>query len=257
MAKIHLLLKKEDIDQVKMNGEKVAVVFDVLLATSTIVTALNFGAKEVIPVLNEREAKEEAKDRLEGSYLLVGEYAGKTIKGFLPPNPLFLQEKVKGKTVILSTTNGTVAISRSANAKKVYIASLLNSLAIAEFLLDNHKDETIVIVCSGSSGEFNVEDFYGAGYLIAKLLGECPNNWELTDAAHTAYLFYLGTSDKAEEILSFSGVGQMLQRYGFDKEIGFVAQKGIFEIVPYLENGKSVVTGGIPPRLQDIGNGKR
>lgn len=242
MAKIHLLLKKEEIDQLKMNGDKVAVVFDVLLATSTIVTALNFGAKEVIPVLNQNDAIKEAKGRVKESYLLVGEYAGKTIKGFLPPNPLYLQEKVKGKTVILSTTNGTVAINKSANAKKVFIASLLNNHAVAKVLLDEYKDETIVIVCSGTSGEFNVEDFYGAGYLIANLLKNDSGNWELTDAALTAYHFYLGTYDKAEEILSQSRVGRMLQQYGFNKEIQFVSQHGIFNIVPFLTNRKSVVT---------------
>lgn len=66
--------------------------------------------------LNEAVANEEAKEREKEIYLLVGEYGGETIKGFLPPNPLFLQEKVKGKTVILSSTNETVAINKSANA---------------------------------------------------------------------------------------------------------------------------------------------
>lgn len=242
MAKIHLLLKKEEIDQVKMNGEKIAVVFDVLLATSTIVTALNYGAKEVIPVLNESEAIKEAKGRELGSYLLVGEYAGVTIKGFLPPNPLFLQEKVKGKTVILSTTNGTVAINKSANAKKVLIASLLNNHSVAKVLAENYKDETIVIVCSGSSGEFNVEDFYGAGSLIANLLKDSKDRWELTDSAFAAYRFYLGAYENTEEILSKSRVGQMLEKYGFNNEIHFVSQHGIFNIVPFLVNRKSVVT---------------
>src|SRR5690625_5794431 len=109
-----------------MNEEKIAFIFDVLLATSSITTCLAYGVKNVIPVLDGAEALQEAKKfRLE-EICLVGEYNGITIDGFLDPMPLGLQEQVNGKTVVLSTTNGTVAIRKSASAKEVYIASLLN-----------------------------------------------------------------------------------------------------------------------------------
>ncbi|MGB8001052.1 MAG: 2-phosphosulfolactate phosphatase [Anaerobacillus sp.] len=240
MGKIHVLMKKEDIDQAKIGEDKIAVVLDVLLATSTITSALEFGAERVIPVLNQHDALEEAKKLPEGSYLLSGEYEGRTIEGFLEPNPLQLKKAVKGKTLILSTTNGTVAIKRSNEAKCVYVASLLNGQAIAKKINDEHEDETIVIVCSGSSGEFALEDFYGAGYLINQILSS-HDGWELTDSAHAAVSFYEGSKKSGEAVLLSSRVGKMIQRYGFEEEVRFVASEGIFSIIPFVKGQKTVV----------------
>lgn len=240
MGKLHVLMRKEDIDEEQITG-KIAVVFDVLLATSTMTSALDDGAKEVIPVLNGDDALYEAKGKEEGSFLLVGEYEGRTIEGFLDPSPLGLQQKVKGKTLILSTTNGTVAVRRASAAKKVYIASLLNGKAVAQMIRESFKNETIVLVCSGSGGSFCLEDFYGAGYFLQCLLDNCDDHWELTDAARAALHFYEGKSDECETMLSESRVGQMLSRFGFCEEMRYVAQRGIVSIVPFLENEKVVI----------------
>lgn len=241
MAKIHLILKKEDIDsqKIKENG-KIAVVFDVLLATSTITAGLNHGATEVIPVLDGKHAIKKAEGRHPESYILVGEYEGKTIDGFLDPTPLKLQESIQGKTMILSTTNGTVAINKCSGAKKVYICSLLNGHAVASAIGHHHKSETVIVVCSGSSGEFCMEDFFGAGYFIDSLLNVSAEDWELTDSALAALYFYRNSSDKGEEILFASRVGRMLKKYGFEDEIEYVARRGIIQIVPYLTNDLSI-----------------
>lgn len=241
MGKCHLLMRKEEIDEKQLSG-KVAVVFDVLLATSTITAALYDGAKEVIPVLNEEEAHTIAKDKDNGSYLLVGEYEGRTIKGFYGPSPVQLKGNVAGKSMILSTTNGTVAVRKSASAKKVYLSSLLNGKAVAEKVAKDHHNETIIIICSGSSGLFCTEDFYGAGYFLDCLLKETEEDWDLTDAAHVAQQFYEAKSHQCETVLEQSRVGQMLTRFGFTEEIRFIAQRGIFPIVPYF-NGEAIVPG--------------
>ncbi|MDF0725420.1 2-phosphosulfolactate phosphatase [Cytobacillus sp. S13-E01] len=241
MPKLHLLMKKEEIDEEKMKDNKIAVVFDVLLATSTITSGLYFGAKEVIPVLNGEAAKKEAEGRIRDSYALVGEYEGVTIEGFLDPNPLKLKEHIKDKTMILSTTNGTVAINKASEAKKVYICSLLNGSAVADTINRLHKDETLVVICSGSGGEFCIEDFYGAGYFLDCLLNNADNQWNLTDAALSALLFYRGNHQKSDEVLLTSRVGQMLSKYGFEEEVQFVGKHGFLPIVPYLSKGKVVV----------------
>ncbi|WP_078547491.1 2-phosphosulfolactate phosphatase [Litchfieldia alkalitelluris] len=246
MPKVHLLMKKEEIDEQKIKEQKIAVVFDVLLATSTITTCLSYGAKEVIPVINKEAAIREAKNLQTDSYILVGEYEGRTIEGFFDPNPLSLKYAVKNKTVILSTTNGTVAVNRSRLAEKVYICSLLNGSAIATKVNQCHQEETIVIVCSGSSGEFCLEDFYEAGYFLDCLLNEgTSTKWELTDSAIAAHLFYSQSSDKAEEILRSSFVGKLLVKYGYRDELEFVASRGILDIVPYLNDRNSIVEGDI------------
>lgn len=240
MGKIHLLLKKEDIDQEKIKDKKIVVVFDVLLATSTITSALEFGAKEVIPVLNGKEAQKEVDGRNAGSYVLVGEYEGQTLDGFLSPNPLELREQISGKTVILSTTNGTVALKGSSPAKTVYAASLLNNQAVANHILHQLEDETLIIVCSGSSGEFNVEDFYGAGHFIDCILSDGSACLDLTDSAYAAHQFYHGNRKQGEKLLRESRVGRMLTGYGYEKEIEFVSQESLFSIIPILK-GKTIV----------------
>lgn len=239
--KVHLLLKKEDIDKQKMADNKIAVVFDVLLATSTIASALEFGAKEVIPVLDGKAAEQEAAGRENDSFVLVGEYQGKTIDGFLSPNPLELKEKIEGKSVILSTTNGTVALKNSAHANAVYAASLLNCKAVANHIIKKYQGETIVVVCSGSSNEFNVEDFLGAGCFIDCLIKRFGAEFFLTDSSYAAYSFYHGHNQNSDDILKASRVGRMLSKHGFAKEIEFVSQQNIFNKVPKLIDKKRII----------------
>jgi 2-phosphosulfolactate phosphatase len=241
MPKLHLLMKKEEIDSTKMKDNKVAVVLDVLLATSTITAGLHFGAKEVIPVLNGEDAKKVAEKRHEETYVLVGEYEGKTIEGFLDPNPLQLKEYLEGKTMILSTTNGTVAINKAADAKRVYICSILNGEAVADTINREVQEETVIVICSGSGGEFCLEDFYGAGYFLDSLMKSEDKTWKLSDAAQTALLFYKGLSEKSNEVLLSSRVGKLFAKYGYEEEVGFVGNHGSISIVPYLLDGRIVI----------------
>ncbi|WP_154663068.1 2-phosphosulfolactate phosphatase [Bacillus massiliigorillae] len=241
MAKIHLLMKKEEIEASKLKGNKVAVVFDVLLATSTIVAALHFGAKEVIPVLDELHARKEAEGKSKGDYALVGEYQGNTIDGFLDPNPLLLKNYLKDKSMILSTTNGTVAIQKCSDANKVYICSIINGKAIAERIYKQHQDETILIVCSGSSGEFCLEDLVGAGYFLDNLLAYSHEPWDLSDAALAALLVYKNVRNQLSETLLSSRVGKMMQNYEYDDVLQFVSNPGIVQIVASLTKEGTIV----------------
>ncbi|SFD43599.1 2-phosphosulfolactate phosphatase [Lentibacillus persicus] len=234
MRKIHVILKKEDVDERYLDN-KIAVVFDILLATTTITTALEHGAREVIPVLDQSEAKEVIKAIPEGNGQLVGEDQGLTIEGFISPDPLALTGKISDKTMVLCTTNGTVALKKVLSAKSIYAASLLNSVAVARRLLDNCQDETILLVCAGSSGEFCVEDFYGAGYFIECLIAQCKEEeWDLTDAALSAFHFARGIGGQAAEIFHASRVGKMLTSLGMRESIDFAAKKDVCRIVPYI-----------------------
>jgi 2-phosphosulfolactate phosphatase len=173
--RIHVLGKKEDLDAVRVTG-KVAIVLDVLFATSTIVTAMAHGAAEVTPAPDEAAARAHAQGLPPGSFVLAGELYAETLPGFAPPTPLALVDHgVAGKHVVYSTTNGTVALRGAAGAEAVYAAALLNGRAVIDRVLARHPDRTILIVCSGSMGNFNLEDYYGAGYLVellAERLGE-------------------------------------------------------------------------------------
>ncbi|MFC3041864.1 2-phosphosulfolactate phosphatase [Virgibacillus xinjiangensis] len=241
MGKLHVLLKKEELDAQRLDDSKIVVVFDILLATSTITAALHYGAREVVPVIDGAAAMEEAAQREKGGFVLAGEYQGVTIEGFLAPYPQGLKQKVAGKSVVLSTTNGTVAIRKAVGAKMVYTASMLNTLAVVQHLLESHKDETILLVCAGSSGEFNIEDFYGAGYFIDALTENSRQNWKYTDASFAAHEFYKGAVENGRKLFHQSSVGKMIGKHGFEEEVDFVLQKDIYPIASYVNSDLAVI----------------
>lgn len=241
MGSLHVIFKKEDIQPERMNG-KVAVVFDVLFATSTITAALADGAASVIPVYNHTHAKERAK-ALQVPYILAGEDQGRLIEGFHHPLRTHLQPVIKGKHLILSTTNGTVALQRSVQADHLYASSLLNNPSMAEHLTAHHGEEQILLVCSGSSGRYTMEDFYGAGSLVHHLME--AGQWDLSDAAKTAWYFYSGSDPSSVDLLSRSKIGQILLNAGMDrKEIEFVSQEGLFDTIPTYDSDKGHLKEG-------------
>ncbi|WP_409305201.1 2-phosphosulfolactate phosphatase [Peribacillus sp. SCS-155] len=244
MKKIHLLVKKEDIDEEKMaEGDKIAVVFDVLLATTTIVSALEDGALEVIPVLSSKEALDVQQNQPDKQIIVAGELNAEPVDGLVYPSPLQLRRLVKGKTLVLTTTNGTVALRKSHKANKVYVSSLLNNLAVANKLAGEWQDETVVVVCSGNSGEISLEDIYGAGHFISCLLAEnIAAEVELTDAAMAALAMFEGREDQAFEVLESSYVGRLFARHDAEEELEFASRKNIVSIVPMLTGEKTILT---------------
>ena len=240
MRAVHVLLKKEEINEEQLAGG-IAVVLDVIFATSTIVTALYHGAKAVVPVFDSEEALLHARGYEEGTYLLAGEDKGYPLEGFAQPSPLRLVEAgVSGKTVIYSTTNGTVALRKSVGAKQVMAASLLNGRCVAELLAARTDDAPIWIICSGSQGNFNMEDFYGAGYLVGNLM-QCRDDWDLNDAAKAAMAFYQAKANDPAGCLLDSRVGQFVQYMGYEEEVHYAAQEGILSVVPVLQGGRLVI----------------
>lgn len=239
--KLHVILSKEEIDRQKIDARKVAVVFDVLLATTTVSALLQYGAKGIIPVMDGEEALSMQKTLDDDHVILAGEMNGQTIKGFEDPIAARLKESIAGKTVILSTTNGTVAIRKVASAKKVYAASLLNAAAVSERIIADHQDDTILVVCAGSGGQFSMEDFYGAGMFINELLTE-DVAWTLTDSAKAALFFYQGNQDREAEILKASRTGAMMVEADLLEDVLFATEKGAVSVVPELEDGQLVVT---------------
>jgi 2-phosphosulfolactate phosphatase len=236
MAKVHILLKKEELDRQRL-PDKVVVVLDVLFASSSMVTALAHGAVEVIPTLDGDAALREARSRPAGSYVLAGELNANTLPGFAHPTPLaLLDQNLAGKTLIYSTTNGTVALNKAREAAHVYVAALLNGEAVVEHIERTFSNETVLIVCSGSADNFNLEDFYGAGYLASLFARHTGSGHELSDAALAAQMLH----DRGDAIdcLTRSRVGRMMLERGLEQEVRFAAQKSCFGIVPKLQSGR-------------------
>ena len=235
MAKIHVLLKKEELDRERLAG-KTVIVLDVLFATSTLVAALGHGASEVIPTMDGDAALRVAACRAPGTYILAGEFNADTLPGFVLPTPLaLLRENVRGRTVIQSTTNGTVALNKSLDADHVYAAALINGDAVVRHVTQTHPDETVLIVCSGSADNFNLEDFYAAGRLVALFAQSHPDH-EYSDAAVASRL--LAARNEARDCLRDSRVGRMMRERGLADEVDYSARSDIFDVVPKFEDGR-------------------
>lgn len=235
MPTVHVLLTKKELDRQRLPG-KIVIVLDILFATTSIVAALAHGAKEVVPLLDGAAARAEAQRRDPASYVLSGELNAETLPGFCHPTPLALmQQNVAGKTLLYCTTNGTVALHKSGDADHVYAAALINGRAVVERTLREHGAHTVLIVCSGSADNFNLEDFYGAGRLVSLFRELAPRAYDYTDAAVAASLLY--RHGDPMEALSQSRVGRMMQDRALGDEIAFAAGKDRFTVVPKLEQG--------------------
>lgn len=241
---INLLLTKEEQLNSIANSAETVVILDILLATSTIVECLATGAKAIYPVATQEDAFNKHQQLIdnqikESDIFLAGEINALTIKGFLNPTPLELRKVIKEKYLILLTTNGTVAIQQAKKANDIYISSLLNGKSVAAHLIDNHNDTDIDLVCSGSSGHFNLEDFYGAGQLIHYIVEENKNeNLTFSDSAIAAKLFYESNRNKAQEILAKAKVGKVLSDLGLEDDLEFVSKENKYELVPYYQDKK-------------------
>ncbi|PWT73044.1 MAG: 2-phosphosulfolactate phosphatase [Proteobacteria bacterium] len=233
--KVHVLFRRQDLDTVKLEG-KVVVVLDVLFATSTMIAALAGGAAEVVPTLDEHDARAMARGLAPGSYVLSGELLAETIAGFASPTPLALMHHgVERKTVIYSTTNGTVALRDSSVAAHVYAGALLNAQAVVRHIAREHPEGTIVIVCSGSMGNPNLEDMYGAGYFVELIARAWGEQRDFSDAAWAARALF--HSEPAESMLLRCRVGALMRERGLTDEVKYAAQLSALDVVPKLVDG--------------------
>ena len=148
---------------------RIAVVIDVLRATSVITTALNNKAQCVIPVKTIEEAQNLYASCDASKTLLGGERNALKIEGFdLSNSPLeYKKHTVEGKTIIFTTTNGTNAIDNVKGAKEVILACFRNAQAVVDYVAKSGKD--ISIVCAGTEGRFSLDDGLCAGMLIELL----------------------------------------------------------------------------------------
>jgi 2-phosphosulfolactate phosphatase len=154
----------------------IAVVVDVLRATTVMIQALASGCKAVIPCMEIEVAKQVAAGLPAGSALLAGEREGLPIEGFdLCNSPGdFVPDMCQGKTLVMTTTNGTRAVLASRRATRVYIASFTNLRATSEeisvqFLKKDH-GRSVHIICAGTEGHISLEDSLLAGALASQIL---------------------------------------------------------------------------------------
>ncbi len=233
--RVHLLPVLFEPDDVRGG---IAVILDILRASTTIVHALANGATSVIPTLTVEDARTHACVFASRSdYLLGGEREGLLIEGFdLDNNPFaYSPDVVAGKTVIFTTTNGTKALHRAAAADRVLIGSFVNLQAVVDVLSDDPRP--IHLVCAGTKGKITSEDVLCAGAIIDRLLQETGRRDEdLVDdqaqLALAAYVHATATEHGLRQALRNSFGGRNCRRLGFDSQIDRAATCDVFNLVP-------------------------
>jgi 2-phosphosulfolactate phosphatase len=231
MPNLQVLLKKEDLLPAHLE-DRVVIVLDILFATSTMVHAFAQGVAGIWPALNTDDANVVAAGV--GDCIKSGEYLAEHLPGFSPAFPLSLsQEPLRGRKVVYCTTNGTVALKASAGAQDVYVGSLLNGAALVSHIRRVHPESSVLILCSGSIGMFNLEDFYGAGHFVELLAGQ--GSYQLNDGARGARLLRRAYDPKT--VLSGSRVGLMMRDKGLMAEVEYCAQFDLLDVVARLEDG--------------------
>lgn len=232
--KIELILTAEGIADKEIKNKVVAAI-DTFRATTTIVTALGNGAKEVIPVASISEAIEYQNRDINNNIITAGERKGeKVVELDLGNSPLnFTEAIVKGNIVVLTTTNGTKTLVNLKQAKKIIITALINLEAVAKEISSAAE---LILCCAGSQGRFSLEDFITAGGLICRLKDK-GFDLELSDLSLVAYQSYLINQNKLKEILSKSENGKRLISSSKQGDIDYALQEDLYSIVPIYYQG--------------------
>lgn len=237
MRKIHVITQKEAVNEDKLYGCTTAVI-DVFLATSTISFLLEQNYETVYAVKDSDSAIELARG-LSGEVLLLGETKGESIEGFQYPDPCLIKPSAGGVQAVICSTNGTRAIEKAINSKRMYISSLVNGHLIAEQIHQEQDSSSIVLICSGNDDRFSMEDFIGAGQIINHLMKK--GNYVLTDASKMAKSAY--DHELAEDFVNLHDceTADLLRTFDFEESIYLILRN--FEkvnAIPIFEGGKII-----------------
>jgi 2-phosphosulfolactate phosphatase len=209
-----------------------AVVIDVLRATTTIVNALAAGCTAIRPCAEVEEARELAGSMRAGRVLLGGERGGVALEGFdLGNSPREYTAKIcRGNTLVLTTTNGTRALLRAAEADRTLVAGFVNYSAVCEQLRLDARP--VHIICAGCEGDITLEDTLLAGAFVDFLCEGCEV--QLNDSARLAWDCFENHGRVLLGALELSRGGANLRQLGYDEDIRAAAQVDQFHLVPEL-----------------------
>ncbi len=217
------------------NPRAVVVVVDVLRATSAICAAFMNGVDKIIPV----GTVEEARAYKQKGFLVAAERDGLVLDfadfGNSPYN--FTPERVKGKTIVYSTTNGTQAIQMASSCYKVAIGAFTNLSAVCNWLI--HQNRDVIVLCAGWKNRFSLEDTILAGAIVQKLIAHAGFRTECDSALAALDLWSLAEAD----ILTYidkAAQRSRLRKNGLDDVIEFCHTLDLTNIVPLYSEGTLV-----------------
>ena len=236
VIKVDLELRARDADRAVERGDLI-IVIDVLRSGTSIINALVNGAKAVIPTKTLKEAYK--IKRHYPSYLLAGERRGHKPRGFdFGNSPIeFTSEKICGKKMILTTTSGTMAITRSWDAELVFVGTFLNIGALVKKAVEvaEKKSVNVSFVLAGDKGHFSLEDFICAGAMTYRFKeGEVC----FSDKVQAALLTFKQVRNNLSKSIMNAEHAKHLIKLGFKRDIEFSSQLDICKAIPFYKNGK-------------------
>ena len=225
-----------EITPADVTGRVVAVV-DVLRASTTVAVALANGAKAVVPLASSEEVVSRSKSLTRSEVKLAGERRSKTISGFdLGNSPLeYTKDVVEGKTIMLTTTNGTTAILAVQGASDLVVASYVNFSAVLSMLRAALRGGTdVTILCAGQDRRFALEDAACAGRYVQHITAKQAKA-DINDAAQAAMLIDRKYGTNVKRLLKSSAHGLALIEAGFEDDIAVCADVDSYSVLPVYQ----------------------
>jgi 2-phosphosulfolactate phosphatase len=214
-------------------ADDIVVVTDVLRATSSMAVILSKGASAIRPVAK----VEDALYWKSKGYLVAGERNGQRLPGLdFGNSPFdFLEADITDKEIVMTTTNGTKAISASQDCALLLTAAFVNFSALVNVI--RAREESVTVVCAGWKDNFNLEDCLFAGALVQELNDVCV---EGCDSAMAMKEMYGAVKDNLREFMSKSSHFNRLERLNISKDIDYCFTWNQLDVVPCLKDGKLV-----------------
>ncbi|MGH7593859.1 MAG: 2-phosphosulfolactate phosphatase [Gemmatimonadales bacterium] len=226
--------------------DRTVVVIDVLRATTTICAALHHGARAVIVAAETDEATRLEQALGTADVVLAGERNSIRIDGFRLGNSPgeMTPGEVQGKTVVMTTTNGTRALLATAGAREVIVGAAVNLTAAGERAragLQVHGD--LLILCAGREHGFGLDDAYIAGCVAVRALGGRRRRKGLNDAALVAVDLVSRYRDRIERVLALSHAGRELTARGFRDDVAAAAMVDAHPVLPLFHERRIALAG--------------
>jgi 2-phosphosulfolactate phosphatase len=219
-------------------SNRVVAIVDVLRASTSIAIALANGARAVIPLGSSEEVVSRGKSLARSEVKLAGERKMQAIPGFdFGNSPLeFTREAVEGKTILMSTTNGTGAVLSVQGARDVVIASYVNFSAVLSMLRAALRGGTdVAILCAGQERHFAIEDSACAGLFVQHITAKQPKA-EINDAAQAAMLIDKKFGSNLKRLFRSSTHGIALADAGFGDDLEACAKVDSYSVLPVYQD---------------------
>ena len=210
---------------------KLVVLIDVLRACSTLTTAFHAGAKEAWCFGSVRDVFRARRAFTDCPLLFCGERNRLAVRGFdLGNSPTdFTTARCAGRTLLMTTTNGTRALRRTQGARDVVLGCFLNLSVVTTYLLDRRGDAALL--CAGTEGDVSCDDLACAGAMAEKL---SAHGIALADASPEAIHVWRAARKSLRKFLTESRGGAPLARAGLERDIAFCTRRDRFNVVPRL-----------------------